>query len=77
MDQKSFSTIQNNFRKFLNEKTHPPTEMPLLTSVTHNPNQKIERMEKTRIFGKDDCEIGYKISFTDKHGKRTTKIVSI
>lgn len=73
MNQESFNTIQNNFKKFLRNESHPIKEMS--HPITHLPDQRIERMEKTYAFGREDCEIGYKISITDEHGNRTTKIV--
>jgi len=75
MEQSSFNSIQNNFRKFLKGNLHPVVE-PKKSPPVHNLNQRVERMEKTNVFGKDDCEIGYKISVTDCNGKRTTKIVA-
>jgi len=81
MEQKSFNTIQSNFKKFLGNKLHHPLPIenkkeiipPLVSSL----NQKIERLEKTTAFGREDDEIGYKISFTDKKGNRKTEIVSL
>jgi len=77
MEQKSFNTIQNNFKKFLGNKLYPIKEEKEISPTIPNLNQKIERIERTTAFGREDAEIGYKISFNDPKGNRKTEIVPI
>jgi len=77
MDQTQFNSMQNNFKRFLGRKLHPSPRRVLPPEPPRLPTQQITQMERTHGFGKDDCEIGYKISFTDKNGKQQTRIVAI
>ncbi len=75
MNQQSFNSIQNNFRKFLGSKLHPIEEKK--TPVTKPlPSRTIEPMEQTHGFGSDDCEIGYKVSYRDSKGIQRYRIVA-
>jgi len=80
MEQASFNSIQGNFKKFLSNKLHPASVIqekkePIQSSS--NLNQRVERIERTNAFGREDCEIGYKISFTDKNGNKKTQMVGL
>lgn len=76
MDQNLFNSIQNNFRNFLSKKNSHSQTKPLVTEQITDEQLPIEliEMEKTYGFGSGDCEIGYKMMVTDKHGKKSYKI---
>lgn len=74
MQQSTFNSIQNNFKKFLQNKSNPVNE-PKLEKV-RTINSTYENIERTRAFGSEDCEIGYRVSYLDKNGNQRTKIVA-
>jgi hypothetical protein len=75
MEQQSFNSIQNNFRKFLGTKLHPIEEkrIPVIRPTS---SHQLEPMEKTIGFGNDDCEIGYRVSYTDSNGVSRYRIIA-
>jgi len=77
MEQTHFNTIQNNFKRFLTEKIHTSPKKKIITehSVSCTNDTETINLERTNGFGKDDDEVGYKISFVDRNGNRKTKIV--
>lgn len=75
MNQQSFNSIQDKFKKFLGSKLHPIEEIriPVTKPV---PSRQIEPMEQTMGFGRDDREIGYKVSYVDSQGVKRYRIVA-
>ena len=76
MDQALFSSMQNNFKKFLGKKLHPPVQKNPLPRYLPPRTSQVTEMERTSGFGKDDSAIGYKITVRDKNGNLRTKIVA-
>ena len=77
MEQTHFNTIQNNFKQFLTEKIHPSPKKKIIAehSVSCTNDTSVVNLERTNGFGRENCEVGYKISFIDSNGVRKTKIV--